>query len=478
MQYNIGNKIINILGLTISICIFLLGLAFDNAQVVLGASLIVVTLLILYSLSDLKKGIVLLLYIVSFTTFMLIRPIINFFFEPSANIEYYKSLIVIYIAVLSVYFGTILYKKKKINNVEMKNHRNSEKFDNIRLYHIQKIIGWIFYATLIFSWSVSLEKIMVVRTLGYIGLYTRYSSALPFIVQKLAVINEICFVTYLVTFPQKRKTYTAFFFYGIGLILQLMTGVRGNVTSSLMMIITYIFIRNSKTQLEKIFTGKMTKWLIVTLGILFISYMGIYSSIRQGEAGGSLISGFGTFFYQQGGTINVLKTSVDKKDYLHSMNNCYSFYTLIHSNDLTEWIGRLVLGKPQGNSGLYIGNLGNNIAYIRDEIYYEAGGGFGTSYLAELFVDFSYLGVVIYNICLGYVLKKAMDYRSSHWIYNTYFFLTIRCLYYMPRDFAFNFMAQILSVSNLVLIIGIKMISDLLFKKKYGGLRVESLVDE
>ena len=57
--------------------------------------------------------------------------------------------------------------------------------------------------------------------------------------------------------------------------------------------------------------------------------MGIYSSIRQGEAGGSLISGFGSFFYQQGGSINVLKTAVDKKDYLHSMNKFYSFYSFI-----------------------------------------------------------------------------------------------------------------------------------------------------
>lgn len=478
MRHMVGDKRINILGMTISICFFLLGIAFKSTQGVLFASLMVVFLIAGHAAGNLKAGIVLLFYTISLTTFMLTIPIINFFAEPSANQEYYNSLVVLYIAVLSIDFGAILYKSKKTNNVEIRKYRNSQMSSNMKLWIVQKISGWLFYATLIFVWAVSAEKIMVVQSVGYIGLYTRYHSMLPFIVQKLAVINEICFVAYLVTFPSKRKTYIAFFFYGIGLVLQLMTGVRGNVVISLMMIMTYSFIRNSRVQSKKIFAGKRTKWLIVALGILFISYMGIYSSIRQGESGGSLISGFGTFFRQQGGSINVLRSSIENKNYLRSMNSSYSFYTLIHSNDLTEWISRLISGKSQEMSDLYTGNLGNNITYLGDRIYYEAGGGYGTSYLAELFVDFSYFGIVIYNICLGYILKKAMDYRADHWIYNTYYFLIIRCLYYLPRDFSLNFVAQILSISNIVLIVGIKLISDLLVKIRYGGFRIESFVDE
>ena len=450
---------INVIGVSISLILFLSGILFENPNMLLIAIVAVVGVIVCNSVSNLRNGIVLLLYMVSFVTFMISRPLLNLFLNQSENSIFFKPLSLVYTAVLCIYFGSQLCKTKSIISI-------SDSKDNVKkLAAVSLISKIIFYLTTVFAWIVTFEKIVLVINLGYIGLYTDYNSVLPSIVHKLAVANEISFYVYIMTFPNKKSTYISFGVYSVGLILKLMTGVRGEFLIGIMLLITYTIFRNRSTN-KPIFSSKGVKCIIVALAILLISYLGVFASIRQGEEGGSFIQGFEQFFSQQGGTISLLKNAITHKSQLKSMNNNYTFSSITNYNSVTRWVGKVLLGFNTDGSKLHSGYLGNNLTYIIEPTYYNIGGSFGTAYLAELFIDYSYIGIVIYNLMLGFILKKATTVKLSNWAVGAYYLYIIRSLYFLPRDSAFSFVTPILSMSNLIVVLGIKVLSDAIVKKK------------
>ncbi len=451
--------IINIAGLFISLELFLFGLLMKNSNLVLVATVVVIAVIVSDSIANFGNRIILLLYVVSYVTFMLSKPLINLIVDPESNNTYFRPLLVVYLAALSIYFGSqICGKRSESLEFDLRDKRNKSAI-------VCSVSRAIYYSTILFAWAVSLEKIILVRNFGYIGLYTVYNSTLPTFVHKLSVINETSFYIYLMTYPLKKSTYISFGVYGIGLFLKLLTGVRGDSMTGIMLLITYTVFRNKKTD-DRLFSGKGTRFTLFISMVLLVSFMGVYSSIRLGEEGGGFLHGIGQFFTQQGGTISVLKNSIDLAGKLKAANNNYSFARIFNYNSVMRSIGNAIFGFGLDGSKLHSGILDNNLAYILDRTYFNSGGGFGTAYLAELFLDYSYFGVILYNFLLGFILIKAATVKVSNWIVGAYFLYVIRSLYFLPRDTAFCFVAPILSLTNLLLILGIKFVSDAIYRKR------------
>lgn len=459
MSISKNSQCLNVIGICISLAMFLCGQLVESANLLLLAVVAVIGVIVFNSISNLKNGIVILLYMVSFTTFLISRPFVNLFINYDGNCIYFKPLSIIYAAVISIYIGSGLCKTKAEVSIKDVN------VDNGNMGIVSSLSKAIFYATILFAWVVTLEKILLVRNLGYIGLYTDYNSTLPSIVHKLSVINETSFFIYLMTFPGKKSTYISFGIYGIGLFLKLLTGVRGDAMTAIMLLITYTIFRNKVTSVP-IFSGVKMKYIFVALAVLLISYMGVYSSIRLGEEGGSLLHGFGEFFLQQGGAIDVLKNTIDHKSQLNYLNSNYTFSPIVNYNSLTRWLGQTLFGFNFDGSKLHSGNLGNSLTNIMEPAYFNMGGSFGTAYLAELFLDYSYVGVIIYNLILGFILKKVTTVKLSNWAVGAYYLYIIRSLYFLPRDYALSFLTPVLSITNLILILVIKFLSDAIYKRK------------
>lgn len=268
MSISKNSQCLNVIGICISLAMFLCGQLVESANLLLLAVVAVIGVIVFNSISNLKNGIVILLYMVSFTTFLISRPFVNLFINYDGNCIYFKPLSIIYAAVISIYIGSGLCKTKAEVSIKDVN------VDNGNMGIVSSLSKAIFYATILFAWVVTLEKILLVRNLGYIGLYTDYNSTLPSIVHKLSVINETSFFIYLMTFPGKKSTYISFGIYGIGLFLKLLTGVRGDAMTAIMLLITYTIFRNKVTNVP-IFSGVKMKYIFVALAVLLISYSGL-----------------------------------------------------------------------------------------------------------------------------------------------------------------------------------------------------------
>ena len=119
---------------------------------------------------------------------------------------------------------------------------------------------------------------------------------------------------------------------------------------------------------------------------------------------------------------------------------------------------------------LYGNNLGASISYIVLGSRYLNGHGLGTQYIAELFVDFGIIGIIIFNLFIGYILTR-LTYINYNSCYKFAFLLSaLSGILYIPRNFATTWIVNtFFSIQNWIIVIIVYMITNKIVKNKYNG---------
>ena len=446
----------------ISIVFALLAVPSHNLTLMYIANIIMFTFCILFFWSNYRSNSAILFFFICYFIFLLGTA--SYYLKIN-NSAVFISLSIVFVGFVSILAGFALKGTFTIS-IGSKKKTALNTWNLMYMSILGQISELIFYLSFPFVVLVAFEKIITVRSFGYIGLYTVYTSHLPTIVQKLAVVNTATFFLFIATFPSKRKTYKAIVFYLLALTLDLLTGVRGNFATGVLIIATYTFIRNSIFEVDHIFESKIFKILLPIVIIAIIFILGITSALRQNESGsGSAISFISRFFNEQGGTFGTIVSTIEKQNQVHSMSQDYSFYSLIHCNSFFERIYNFFHQNSYTNTSID-NNLGFTITYLLDPIYYKSGGSFGTTYLGELYTDGKWLSVIIYNIFLGMILRNVADASRRNAITLAYGLMIIKTLYFLPRDSCFSFVTTLISLTNFVTIFGIYFIANYIFRKE------------
>jgi len=194
---------------------------------------------------------------------------------------------------------------------------------------------------------------------------------------------------------------------------------------------------------------------------------------------------FINFFTTQGGSIKIIGYEKQLHNLLPDTNISYTFGPIINwykygfiGNIISMLAGQEFV-KYAGNtigSALYGNNLGATITYLVMPNNYLSGVGMGTQYIAELYSDFEYAGVIIFNLCLGWFITKCRFVYFKKWFWNAITIGVVHFLFGIGRDFATTFAAYYVSVVNwmtIALIYGLYKVK----LRKYGDLRDENTVD-
>lgn len=402
--------------------IVLLSIFNSRATLSMIATIFLLIELIIYCFTDLKQLIVHLIFYISIFVFLLSRPLIDYCRNHTLNTYpsniYISSFLIIALSLIALFMGGeigIYYTRKnnKKNYLIEQNYNLELQFKQKYLDKYQSIISKV----ALFMFSVSypfyvlriLEKVIFKQNTDYYYYYANFTSKLPYFTYIISTFMFYSICVYLATKPSKKRAYVVLGLYVLAEGLYLLIGTRNPFVLSLMFSFLYFFIRNQE---KGEWIGKFEKILIFVAIPLVIVMMALLNYFRDGKGAtfDSIGSLFVDFFYKQGTSFGVLA-----KGYLFNKNISFLDLKNFTFGPVIDYfkngsLAKILLGKSvlsqTTNSiemGLYSNSYAHNLSYVVMGDEYLKGHGLGSSYIMELYTDYSYLGVLIGSLFLGFV---------------------------------------------------------------------------
>lgn len=411
--------------------------------------------LALYSYKEIEKRGMLFAFLVTFFCFLMGREILEQFFiykveafDDNTNRHAYISML---LSLLSVGLGYMFFSQKKQESKGLiRNDGNS-----IRLRLISKIV---YYFTIIFAIITKLVIARYVFSHGYTEYYVSFyenmaSNGILYVISKIEIAMPVALCVFLSTLPTKKELRQPIWVYLFYLLVSLGSGQRSTLMLGLLFLMVYFLYRQS---IDPDTLWVKRKWIcgsifVVPFLALFFSW---FNAWRFNETDNNFVwyAGLFDFFYAQGVTVNIIKHAYNLYEELANQQ----FYILEFAK--SGFLARLFnIEVYNGNSiehALYGGSFTHALGYKVLGNLYLMGRGTGTSYIAELFQDFSYFGIVLGNILYAYLLANINRFSEYKSIFmHSLQLLMITQLLWAPRGSFSGFLSVIFFPSTIITLI-------------------------
>lgn len=318
-------------------------------------------------------------------------------------------------------------------------------------YALQAVTRTTFCFLQIIAIIVSAERIVYNYTVGYFSSYLSYTSRLPSFLQTLSSVEPVALSLYLATMPSKKHIKIPLLFYSASIITNAIGGARYKLVSGLLLILVYAAMRN-QTDEEEWISKKLVIMGCILLP-LFVVVLQFMSSWRLGGKG-NFDNPIGEFLYAIGGSgyisgyADMLKEQLRERDVIFSLGRVWKF---IFANPVSKVLFNTVTYNNQTvDNALYGCVMGDAITYYMRGKDFVNGYGMGSSYIAELYIDFSYFGVFFGNILIGNLLKKARRLIKNDVIHNFFTIFLVILIFRIPRDSFDFFIIEFIGISNIL----------------------------
>lgn len=312
--------------------------------------------------------------------------------------------------------------------------------------------------TYIFIWTCgTLSRIIAGKyalTHGYKSIYLQFaqlksSNSFLLLLDKIELALPLALSFCLCIQIKKSYQHAVIASYLFYLFLSLLSGQRANIMAGLIILILFI-VREKKVSLQY----SLRKFKLKTLGfisaftIIIITIVVLVERIR-GTADGVFKFPILSFFYQQGVSILVLKKEIYFSNQIPS--DVYYSLSAFYYGFFAKIFGLPVYHGNTVNNALHGSSLSHAITYISDKSLYLHGGGVGSSYIAEIHHDFSFIGIFIGSILFAAFLFW-FDRLGRTYIGDLFRFLLLPTFIWTPRGETTGFIAKLLQPSNFLYI--------------------------
>lgn len=416
--------------------------------------------LMIYCFRDTEKRLLLMLFTITVFVFGMSRIVIPAFyansyiafsqafsmdFGPDVHNFIARSC---FIALICAFIGF-----NSVKHVERKDYVFQIDSNSLQIIKIRNISKSLYLlSTTLVVYSIY-SRFSFVATYGYMDSFIEYSSNLPSILQKFASINALCLYLFLATLPTKKQAKPILIVFAIISILTLLTGVRTNFVMNFFTLLIYLVLRNRTAPNDPWLTKKGKLYLFVALPFL-VALMFVVMLLRGGNTTAeiSLFDMIINSIYQQGSIIEVLGTSYEQAEQIPY--RLWSFGRLIDSYGNNFIFQLLGIGHAYKSNTVEMAvnghSLANYLTYTYQSRRFLAGGGMGSSYIAESWLDFGYLGIVGFSYIYGVILAKFITWAKRNvWVFALSFYM-VNAIIYAPRAGAGDFISDILSPTYLL----------------------------
>lgn len=421
----------------------------------------------IFCLKKVKERILLLLFHGAFFAFLMGRETVNLLqtgnvaYDFDVNIQFH-IIICLYLSLASLACGFKLIEKylkeqktKETQHLLKLEVNREELRKTIRKYaKITFCIGWIL------NIFVAIEQTLYVVNHSYLEFAKSFSSQIPYIIRIIANFRTIAFFIFLATIPEKKETKPMIFMYIIEAIGSLAFGDRGNCIINILIVIAYIVFRQWKNKEEKWITKKQV--IIIVILIPFVlAFLSGFVYLREGTDIGSfnVANQILRFFKSIGNSVNIIG---HEKAYESQLNEIGTFYTI---GDLKQYL----IYNPITEKIFHVQNITyhteeyalsgqsfmHTISYLIDPANYIEGHGYGSSYIAELHIDFGYIGVILGNVLIGAYMAIFYKIYNKNCILTGCLLLSYRIMFFIPRapvDYLITYVLNFTAIASISVI--------------------------
>lgn len=299
-----------------------------------------------------------------------------------------------------------------------------------------------------------LQTVLYVLKHGYLNSFTN-TTEIPGVISRISMFFIPAFAVFLATLPNKKQMKLPLAIYGIYMFTSIFTGRRTTIVTEALMLIIYFVMRDNLLEKDRRVLKKRTVAVAGIFGVAAVYLLQLFALVRAGITGTS--HGLGemlvSFFNSQGASFRVVIQTVNHLNLFNSSTAYqylfYPFERFVHNNIITSTLFGLSPIIEVQNS-IFVQtthNFAHVITYLVDPARYLSGGGFGTSYIAEAYVAYRMIGVVVVSIIIGLAFRFFSSMLTRSWVMIASCLIALKDFVYIPRSFAFMWVSDVFNIT-------------------------------
>lgn len=422
------------------LALLIIGNMMQETDLIIWALIIQILFLIGLCINSFYRKVALAFFYVCIFTFLTGGILIEYFRQGDSWMrgftvkEYITACNILYLTYLFLWLGynwRIRFSFSQYKTSGLRKFGNKVFDRNFDRRLIQVVSFWMLFGSTLPLAAFNIIKLRYAMAYGYMSLYTTYAD--PGWSFRLLYVNQVSLFISLAAKPPKWRMYACFALGLINPAIEFMQGARGAIVTQMLFIVFYLYIYEDMRELNVSEAKHKRKFrclaiLAVIIGAIGLPLLNIYGITRAGieyTGASSGVEGMIGFFEQQGFSFSLIGYAVRYKgklpQILYSVGGMFDLFV-----------------KPEGFGGLEdialkSHSFGNAITYITSKDAYFNGFGMGSSYVAEIFYDFGYVGVVVVNFFLGRFFNYMMDWKKRGILGYAACFFLYRYFLGMPR---------------------------------------------
>ena len=440
--------------------------------------------ILFFCISSFSKRVGIAVFFACFFTFQLAGTFIPFLLGDNewnmglTDREFIVTCNCLFLSCVVLIFTTIFLEKYKlvwgsvhdVNLAMLKDHS----------YNLHSIQKWAFLICIVSSLIAIVGETQAMFhaiSHGYISMYDDYSSSA--LVNRMQLISKASMFIGLAANPSKKRAWTYFF---LALPVAVMNLVEGSRTGVMTLILFFIYYFYSYADWGKrIVSAKEKKkrnrrLIIICIGIvcLIAPFLYVYGYTRVGNAvrgSSNPVMLIFQFFGSQGGSAKLIGWAESYKGELPGL--CYSLGSIVDRIQGNHFTSFTVESAINTNSFGYV------MSYLNSPYNFTVlHTGVGSSYVAEVYYDFGYVGLLIVNIVISSVLKQLTTFGKSRVLVKGIIFSVFYYMLTIPRAPLLLPVDNVLSLSSIMTFLVIFVLSKrrVVFNGKNQGSAVDSRI--
>ena len=316
-----------------------------------------------------------------------------------------------------------------------------------------------------------MDTIRFVASHGYVAYYISYNSILPSVLVKIGEYTPLALCVYLSTFPSKKESSFVIKSFLLYSLLTLLIGSRSGVIFNSIFLLCYFVYRNYTDRGKTVWISKKTLVFLLLSVPFLLSFLYLYEYIRTGREVESMTFGESIvkFFVNIGSASQNIKYGYELRNEIPKFRfyslggtlNYFKYGTLFNLFDLQS-----IPSRHTVQFALESHSFDAMLSYLTIPKQFLQGNGTGSSFIAELFADFGYVGVAAGSLVYGCLFKRGQVLNNRNWLATTIKLFIFFTMLSAPRASYDGFIAEILNVNHILYVFLIFLLASN-YRKKY-----------